>query len=182
MNLRMGRVGALAAVIAALAAANAHAQLPNSALFNTSQPGPEAVDGDTAPVELGVRFTVSMGYLAEGVTFYRPPGFEAADSIVRLYEDGEVIKTGTIGSSPTGGWAKGWFAGGPKYLTPDHEYVASYTVVHGESYPATTGFFNERYDPMTLRMHVPPSGGVYRYIDAASGFATPPIGSFHISP
>ena len=110
MHLRMGRVGALAALIAAFAASTAHAQLPNSALFNTSQPGPEDVDGDTAPVELGVRFTVSMGYLAEGVTFYRPPGFEAADSTVRLYEDGKVIKTGTIGSSPT---ADGRRAGSP---------------------------------------------------------------------
>ena len=27
---------------------------------------------------------------------------------------------------------------------------------------------------MTLRMHVPPSGGVYRYLEAASEFATPP--------
>ena len=64
----------------------AHAAQPTSALFDLTQPGPQDVDGDTAAVELGVHLSVSLNYLDEGVTFYRPPGFEATNSIVRLYE------------------------------------------------------------------------------------------------
>ena len=161
----IGIASLLAAIVmvVALAAPAAHAE---SALFDLGLPGPAEIDGDTAAVELGTRITVaSVPYLADGVTFYRPPGHEASNVVVHLWEDGTLVRSGVTGTSPTGSWVHVRFAEGPFYMTPGHEYVAGYAVPSGQSYVDTPGFFSEPYAPSVLGLRTPENGGVYRYLD-----------------
>ena len=111
-------------------------------LFGTqAPPSGSAVDGDTAAVELGVKFKASVAGSASAVRFYRGAA-NAAGYMVRLWTlDGKELARATASDGAVPGWQEARFAN-PVALSAGTLYVASYYTSNGRYAGVNGGLTN----------------------------------------
>ncbi|MFY1698280.1 MULTISPECIES: DUF4082 domain-containing protein [unclassified Solwaraspora] len=125
--------------------------------------------GESAAVELGVKFTPSVDGQVVGMRFYRGPG-NTGSQVGRLWPVGGGAPLAEV-TFPTGG-GTGWQAAAfaePVTVSAGTTYVLSYYAPNG-NYAYDSGFFVSGYSRGPLSA---PSGenGIYRY-GAGGGFPT----------
>jgi Domain of unknown function (DUF4082) len=122
-------------------------------------------DTDTAPVELGVRFTARTDGKIRGVRFYRGPGntFPAQGYPVRIWtENGQELGAGSarISQNPASGWLTGPLNREVE-VQAGQTYIASYHAPNGR-YAVTENMFSNGFS-IGSYVAAYPQGGVYRY-------------------
>jgi hypothetical protein len=150
---------------------------PYSWTFTTMQPSPVAgvcpcgvwddsavptsiTAGDSASVELGVKFTSDRNGTISGVRFYKGPQNTGTHTVSLWSATGTQLATATVTTETASGWQTASFAtpfaitAGTTYLVSYHTNVGSYSVTGG-------GFATAGVDSPPL--HVPAHGGAYVY-------------------
>ncbi|MFC5040158.1 DUF4082 domain-containing protein [Ornithinimicrobium kibberense] len=106
-------------------------------LWDTSfRPAVEA-EGDSSPVELGVRFQTSRPGTITGLRFFRGPGNDGPHIGHLWTADGTLLATLSFTGETRRGWQQALFAD-PVPVAADTAYVASYHAPVGR-YAATSG-------------------------------------------
>ncbi|WP_139190661.1 DUF4082 domain-containing protein [Actinokineospora iranica] len=132
---------------------------------------PSIVDGgDTAPIEVGTKFTTSVNSTVTGVRFYKSAGNTGTHTGSLWSSAGQRLATGTFTSESATGWQTLSFAQ-PVQIRAGQPYVVSYTAPVGR-YSVDPGYFNGKgagIVPLTAPAtgSVPGGNGVFRY---GSGF------------
>lgn len=128
-------------------------------LWAPTVPATTVATGDTADVELGLRFTTSQAGKITGITFYK--GYDdGLTHTLSLYDGaGAVIATANTANETPTGWQTAYFAT-PIDVQTGITYTATYRMTTGR-YVFThtnlaTAFTNS---PLTAQAN----GGVYRY-------------------
>jgi len=129
------------------------------------------VEPDDGAVELGVRFTSTVGGSVSAVRFYRGVAIPSGYAVHLWDAAGNLLATGVAieGQGPAPGWQTVTF--GPVAIQPGHVYTASYYASTG-GYAAEPGAFdgdaNYQNGPLTLLSANAVGGnGVFAY--GASG-------------
>lgn len=127
--------------------------------------------GDTASVELGVRFTSDVNGYVKGVRFYKGPGNTGTHRGNLWSAAGTLLATANFTGETATGWQEVLFAT-PVPVTAGTVYTASYLARRGR-YAHDEGYFAVPYDRAPLHAPADASGGngVYRY-GTSSGFPT----------
>ena len=91
-----------------------------------------AIDPDTAPVEIGVRFTVDVVGQVLAIRFYRGVAIDSGYSVHLWDADGNLLGIGLAveGQSPTPGWQT-VYLNSPVELQTGQTYIASYYASEG---------------------------------------------------
>ena len=113
---------------------------------------------DTSSVELGVRFSSSVGGFVTGVRFYKGGAANGGTHTGSLWSSaGSLLATATFSGETSSGWQTVTFAS-PVAVTAGTTYVASYLAPQGR-YAGDGGFFSSPFvnSPLTA------AGSVYRY-------------------
>ncbi len=98
-------------------------------LFGATVPA-QPDSGDTAAVQLGVKFTVDTAGFVNGVRFYKAAA-NTGSHIVKLWTAaGQALGTSTATGETTSGWQTANFAS-PVAVSPGTTYVASYYAPEG---------------------------------------------------
>jgi hypothetical protein len=127
--------------------------------------------GDTASVELGVRFTSDVDGYVKGIRFYKGPGNTGTHRANLWSASGALLATANFADESATGWQQVLFAT-PVPVTAGTVYTASYLARRGR-YAHDEGYFAAPYDRAPLHALPDASGGngVYRY-GTSSGFPT----------
>ncbi len=137
-------------------------------LFPADSAPVTADSGESAAVELGVRFTSDIAGSISGVRFHKSAADTGTHTGSLWTADGALLATATFTDETTSGWQQVDFAQ-PVPIAAGGTYVASYHTDTGH-FAADAGFFNSGYDNPPL--HAPEGdangNGVYRY--GPSGF------------
>jgi N,N-dimethylformamidase beta subunit-like, C-terminal/Domain of unknown function (DUF4082)/Fibronectin type III domain len=138
-------------------------------------PTPTMIDsGDTAPVELGVKFTADYSGSVTGVRFYKAAA-NTGTHIGSLWSaSGTRLAQATFTGESASGWQSVTFSS-PVAITANTTYVASYFDPNGH-YSLTPGGLSSGVDnpPLHAVANSTSANGVYAY-GASSSF---PTGSF----
>jgi hypothetical protein len=141
---------------------------PPETLFGTQAPSSgEAVDSDTAAVELGVRFQSRVAGQIQGVRFYRAAANAAGYTVHLWTAEGAALATATTSDGALPGWQEGRFTT-PVTLDENTTYIASYFASNGR-YAGTNGGFTTARNSGDLT--APAGAGVYHY-GTSGGFPT----------
>jgi hypothetical protein len=133
---------------------------PTQSSLWTNSPTPAIIDtGDTAAVELGVRFSSTIDGFITGIRFYKAVANTGIHTGSLWSASGQLLATGTFVNETASGWQTLLFAT-PVAITAQTEYVASYHTDSGH-YSATRNYFTSEFSNANLR--VAANGGVYRY-------------------
>jgi hypothetical protein len=98
-----------------------------------------AADGDTASVELGVKFRSDVAGRITGIRFYKGTG-NSGTHVAHLWSNaGALLATATFQSETASGWQQVNFTT-PVNITANTVYVASYLAPAGH-YAADSGYF-----------------------------------------
>jgi hypothetical protein len=127
--------------------------------------------GDTASVELGVRFTADVNGYVKGIRFYKGPGNTGTHRGNLWSATGTQLATAVFANETATGWQQVLFAT-PVPVTAGTVYTASYLARRGR-YAHDESYFDVAYDRPPLHALPDASGGngVYRY-GTSSGFPT----------
>jgi hypothetical protein len=138
-----------------------------SSLFSTSDTPTHANWDDPNPIEVGVRFNADTGGTVTGIRFYKGSQNTGPHTGSLWSATGQLLATATFTNETASGWQTVTFSQ-PVAITAATTYVVSYSSTAGY-YSVTGGAFDSALDRPPL--HVPASGGVYRY---GSGFPDAP--------
>ncbi|MET0556822.1 MAG: DUF4082 domain-containing protein [Vicinamibacteria bacterium] len=132
---------------------------------NASEPG------DTASVELGVRFTSDVNGYVKGIRFYKGPGNTGVHRGNLWSASGALLANANFTGETATGWQQVLFAT-PVPVTAGTVYTASYLARRGR-YAHDENYFDLAYDRPPLHALPNASGGngVYRY-GTSSAFPT----------
>jgi len=158
------------------AAGNALAQTATStfttiaAAVNTSSLWPNSTtpsitdSGESASLELGIRFTANTSGYITGIRFYKSAGNTGTHTAHLWTSSGQLLATATFTSETATGWQEVTFAS-PVAITAGTTYVASYFAPNGH-FAVDRKYFRRSYTngPLT----VPASGGVFSYGSSSS--------------
>ena len=126
-------------------------------IFGSAVPS-NAMDSDSASVELGVRFSSSVSGFVTGVRFYKGGAANGGTHTGSLWSSsGSLLATATFTGESASGWQTVLFSS-PVAVTAGTTYVASYLAPQGR-YAGDNGFFSSAFvnSPLTA------TAGVYRY-------------------
>ncbi|MDT3680315.1 MAG: DUF4082 domain-containing protein [Burkholderiaceae bacterium] len=127
-------------------------------------------DGDSVPVELGVKLVPDADGQITGIRFYKGPQ-NLGTHVGNLWTStGTLLASTTFTDESAGGWQQASFAN-PVPVTAGTTYVASYFAPQGR-YSVNDNYFTSSYTngPLTAPSSASAEGnGVYRY-GAASAF------------
>ena len=134
-------------------------------LFSPSAVPGVASDPDTAPVNLGVRFTSEQSGFITGIRFYKGSANTGIHVGSLWTSSGALLASATFTNETVSGWQQVNFSN-PVAVNANTVYVASYFAPNGR-YAADTGFFAIGTDNPPLHA---PSGtnGVYQYSSASA--------------
>lgn len=166
-------LAALAAMVASSCVASHTAEgefdtslVASETLFDLRAPAAgDAVDSDTVPVELGVRFQASVAGKLRGVRFYRGAANPAGYTVHLWSASGGVLATATAVDGALPGWQEATFSA-PVTIAKDTAFVASYFTSNGR-YAGTNAGFATALTSGDLT--APAGAGVYHY-GASGGF------------
>jgi Domain of unknown function (DUF4082)/Bacterial Ig domain/Carboxypeptidase regulatory-like domain len=135
---------------------------------------PAIIDsGDSAAVELGVRFTVDSSADLTGIRFYKA-STNTGTHVGHLWtSSGQLLATATFPGETASGWQQGYFSS-PVLLNAGTVYIASYFAPNGH-YSASSAYFAtagvDRPPLHALINGVSGTDGIYTY-GASGGFPT----------
>ncbi|AOT04986.1 DUF4082 domain-containing protein [Arthrobacter sp. U41] len=129
-------------------------------LFGSLLPAVAAATGDTASIELGTAFSVSVAGSATGVRFYKGAGNTGTHIGSLWTAAGERLAQVTFTDETTTGWQSAAFSA-PVALEPGQVYVVSYLAPNG-NYSSTAAFFAEPWSNGVLTAPGP-QNGLYQY-------------------
>jgi len=130
-------------------------------IWNNSTAPKVADNGPDSPVELGVRFTSSVGGMITGIRFYKS-GNNTGTHIGNLWDSsGNNLATATFTSETASGWQQVIFTT-PVNINATTVYVASYHTTVGH-YSADQNFFTTAVNNPPLQFLAGPGNGVYKY-------------------
>ncbi len=134
-------------------------------LWAPAAPTYTLASGDTAQVELGLRFSSSQPGTITGIRFYKANNDAATHTVTLWDNDGNALATAATASESAIGWQTATFSA-PVAVTPGATYTASYNLPTGR-YPFTYTSLSSAFanGPLTALAN----GGVYRY---GTGFPT----------
>jgi hypothetical protein len=132
-------------------------------LFSTSDTPTNANWNDPNPIEVGVRFNADASGTVTGARFYKGSQNTGTHNASLWSATGQRLATATFPNETASGWQTVTFSP-PVAITAGTTYVVSYSSTVGY-YSVNSGTFSAGLDRPPL--HVPASGGVYRY---GSGF------------
>ena len=127
---------------------------------------PAVIDsGDSAAVELGVRFTADSPAYLTGIRFYKA-STNTGTHVGHLWtSSGQLLATATFPGETASGWQQGYFSS-PVLLNAGTVYVASYFAPNGH-YSATSRYFAgtgvDRPPLHALADGVSGANGIYSY-------------------
>jgi hypothetical protein len=129
---------------------------------------PSIVDVDEPEsLELGVRFTSTIGGYISGIRFYKSDA-NTGTHVGNLWSSsGQLLATATFTNESASGWQEVEFDSRVA-ITAGETYVASYFAPNG-NFSVDRGYFSSAYSNGPL--NVAEGGGVFRY-DNRSGFPT----------
>ena len=121
---------------------------------------PATVDsGDTASVELGMKFTANANGFITGIQFYKATTNTGTHTGSLWSSTGQLLATGTFTSETASGWQTLVFST-PVAITAGTTYVASYHTTVGH-YSVSRSYFASSYSSGAFT--VPANGGVFIY-------------------
>jgi hypothetical protein len=147
---------------------------PEATIFDFATPA-TADSGDTAAVELGVKFTADYGGSVTGVRFYKGAG-NTGTHIGSLWTTGGTrLAQATFSNESPSGWQSVTFSG-PVPISANTTYIASYFAPNGH-YSVTNNGLASGTDnaPLHAVADSTSPNGVYAY-GSSSAF---PSGSYH---
>lgn len=122
--------------------------------------------GDAQSIEVGTRFSSDTSGFITGVRFFKSAANTGTHTASLWSASGQLLATATFTSETASGWQQVNFAT-PVAITAGATYTVSYHTNVGH-YSLTRSYFASPFTSGPL--HVPASGGVYRY--GTSGFPT----------
>jgi methionine-rich copper-binding protein CopC len=136
----------------------------NSSLWTTStMPGTVDV-GESAAVNLGVRFTANTTGYITGIRFYKSTA-NTGTHIGQLWSSsGQLLATATFTNETASGWQQVIFSG-PLAITAGTTYIASYLAPNGH-FSVNRSAFKSAFISGSLT--VPANGGVFQYGSTAA--------------
>jgi Domain of unknown function (DUF4082)/Fibronectin type III domain len=147
--------------------------IPRATIFDFAAPA--AVDTDTLPIELGVKFQADTAGVVTGVRFHKAAGNTGTHVGSLWSSGGERLAQATFTGESASGWQHVTFANAVE-ISANTTYVASYFAPNGH-YSATGGAFSSGVDTPPLRAlgNAASPNGVYAY----SGSSTFPNSSWN---
>ena len=134
-------------------------------LFSPSAVPGVVSDPDTAPVNLGVRFTSEQSGFITGIRFYKGSANTGIHVGSLWTSSGALLASATFTNETVSGWQQVNFSS-PVAVNANTVYVASYFAPNGR-YAADTGFFATGTDNPPL--HAPSANnGVYQYASTSA--------------
>ncbi|MGE5570048.1 MAG: DUF4082 domain-containing protein [Rhodospirillales bacterium] len=126
---------------------------------------PERIDyPDSSAVEVGMRFSSSVGGKVLGIRFFRGPANGGVHTGSFWTSNGQKLASVVFSNETSSGWQTAYFST-PVTIQPGVTYVVSYYAPLGR-YSVTNRYFSQPVDSSPLR--APANAGVYRY--GTSGF------------
>jgi hypothetical protein len=130
-----------------------------TSLWDTSTT-PAIVDsGDSAAIELGVRFSSTTNGYITGIRFYKSAANTGTHTGTLWSASGQALATGTFVNETASGWQTLIFSS-PVAITAGTTYVASYHTNSGH-FSVNRPYFGVPFTSGNLQ--VAPNGGVYGY-------------------
>jgi hypothetical protein len=147
------------------------AATPQDTIFDFAGTPAEIDSGDSAPVELGVKFTADRAGSIYGLRFYKAPA-NTGTHIASLWDaNGKLLAQASTSNETASGWQYVYFAS-PVAIAANTTYVAGYLAPNGH-YSATPGGLSASVDnpPLHAVANSTSANGVYTY-GATSTFPT----------